>query len=200
MNFQPNNVYHIYNQGNNRQRVFSSDEDYTLFLRMIRDTIKPHCEIIAYCLMPNHFHLMVVTDDRCSQQIQQGGNTLDPITNGIRKLLSGYARVINKRTSRTGSIFRQKTKAKSLTCEAITQDALKPNDYYANCFYYIHLNPFTAGLHKKAEDWVFSSCKEYALLRNGSLVNIEQAKKFCNYNEQTFLKEMYERKDFVFDF
>lgn len=72
------------------------------------------------------------------------------------------------------------------------------NDYYTNCFYYIHLNPFAAGLVTKAEDWPFSSCKDYAGLRNGTLINIEAAKKYCDYKPQYFLSEMYGRKDMVF--
>jgi REP element-mobilizing transposase RayT len=59
MNFTPDNLYHVYNQGNNQQPIFTIEEDYYIFLRIIRKTISPHCEIIAYCLMPNHFHVLI---------------------------------------------------------------------------------------------------------------------------------------------
>ena len=78
------------------------------------------------------------------------------------------------------------------------QRITRPNDYYANCFYYIHLNPLKAGLVVKAEDWIFSSCKEYALLRNGTLVNVALAKKYCDYRSDYFLKELYSRRDIQF--
>jgi len=199
MTFQPDKLYHIFNQGNNKQTIFYSQDDYLTFLRLTRELIKPQCEIIAYCLMPNHFHFMVVTDERCEVVIQQGGNLLDPLTNGIRKLLSGYARIFNKKYGKSGSLFRQKTKAKMLEDEARLLKVIQPGDYYANCFYYIHLNPFQSGLVAKAEDWIFSSCKEYALLRKGTLVNIEMAKKYCDYSSEYFLKEMYGRRDIGFE-
>lgn len=143
---------------------------------------------------------MIATNDRCVEQVQQGGNLLNVLTNGFRKQLSGYARVFNKHNNKTGSLFRPKTKAKLLTIPAIQpgKNSFSINDYYTNCFYYIHLNPFAAGLVTKAEDWPFSSCKDYAGLRNGTLINIEAAKKYCDYKPQYFLSEMYGRKDMVF--
>ena len=96
MKFIRDNLYHIYNQGNNQQQIFSCSEDYITFLREIRICISPHAEIIAYCLMPNHFHLLVYVDNRVDKVIKQGGLFIDPLTNGIRKLLSGYARIFNK--------------------------------------------------------------------------------------------------------
>ena len=96
MNFTPHNVYHVYNQGNDKQIIFSCDEDYLIFLRMVRKTISAHAEIIAYCLMPNHFHLLIYTDERVTTTIKQGGLLIDSLTNGFRKLLSGYARIYNK--------------------------------------------------------------------------------------------------------
>ncbi|MEO8823204.1 MAG: hypothetical protein ABI366_06475 [Ginsengibacter sp.] len=53
MNFSPENVYHIYNQGNNHQKIFSCDEEYEIFLNLVRTNISVHCEIINWCLMPN---------------------------------------------------------------------------------------------------------------------------------------------------
>ena len=96
MNFLPDNVYHIFNQGNNHQAIFSCDEEYEIFLRLVRENIFAHSEIISWCLMPNHFHLMVYTDERVLNIKKQGGLQIDDLTNGIRKLLSGYARIYNQ--------------------------------------------------------------------------------------------------------
>jgi putative transposase len=52
-------IYHIYNQGNNRRRIFLIRENYLFFLKKIETYILPYADILAYCLMPNHFHLMV---------------------------------------------------------------------------------------------------------------------------------------------
>ena len=115
MNFSPDNLYHIYNQGNNHQKIFSCDEEYEIFLNLIRANIHAHCEIISWCLMPNHFHLLVYCDERIAELKKQGGIEIDDLTNGIRKLLSGYARIFNSRNERSGSLFRQKSKAKCLS-------------------------------------------------------------------------------------
>jgi putative transposase len=123
MTFSANNIYHIYNQGNNRQTIFFKREDYLMFLNLNKKLIHPNVATIAWCLMPNHFHFMVHTDERCNTKIKQGGIFIYPITNGIRKLLSGYARIFNNQNQRSGSVFRQKTKSKCLSDIKITSDS-----------------------------------------------------------------------------
>ncbi len=193
--YKPENIYHIYNQGNNNQRLFRSHEDYLLFLRMIRISILPFSELLAWCLMPNHFHLMAYTDDRLNTMVKQGGLILDPLTNGLRKLLSGYTRIYNKRYRRSGSLFRQKTKENCLSQNDEFRN-VNVRDYYFNCFNYIHQNPVRAGLVYNLEDWEYSSYKDYALLRNGTLCNKELAKKFCGYEPSTFIETSYALLDF----
>ena len=199
MNFIPDNLYHIYNQGNNQQNIFFDKDDYLIFLREVRKLLLPHCEIVAYCLMPNHFHLMVYTDERVEVLIKQGGLMIDKLTNGMRKLLSGYARIYNKKYSRTGSLFRQKTKYKLLSNDRILSNhSLSDSDYCCNCFHYIHQNPWRANLVNRMEDWDYSSFKDYAGLRNGSLCNKKLAEKYCSYNPKDFMKESY--RDLTDDF
>jgi len=192
MNFSPNNLYHIYNQGNNQQVIFNADDEYEIFLRLIRKNILPQAEILAWCLMPNHFHLMVYCDERILLQKKQGGLQIDLLTNGIRKLLSGYARIYNKKHHQSGSLFRQKTKSKCLSELDFLVKPKQFNDYYFNCFHYIHQNPLTAGIVPKIEDWKYSSFKDYAGLRNGTLCNKELAGKFCSYDSSTFVKTSYQ--------
>ena len=202
MNFTSGNVYHVFNQGNNREILFRQHDDYIIFLGEIRKLILPHCEILAYCLMPNHFHLMIYTDDRIINFIRQGGLFLDPVTNGFRKLLSGYARIANKKYNRTGSLFRQKTRYKLLTEESIVvRSVLDENEYCVNCFHYIHQNPWKAGLTGKPEDWEYSSFKDYAGIRNGTLCNKMLATRFCFYNPEDFMKVSYAEigEEFNFD-
>ena len=193
MKFIADNLYHIYNQGNNQQLIFSCSEDYLIFLRQIRICISPNAEIIAYCLMPNHFHLLIYVDSRIDVPVKQGGLMLNPLINGIRKLLSGYARVFNKKYNFSGSLFRQKTKSKCLS-DIILQDSLKSSiqNYCVNCFHYIHQNPFKAKLVNQMEDWEYSSFKDYAGLRNGTLCNKELAVMHCNYLKETFILDSYQ--------
>ena len=179
MKFTPGNLYHVYNQGNNRQEIFLSDEDYLIFLRLIRTLILPRAEILAYCLMPNHFHIMLYADERVEKEIQQGGILIDSLTNGIRKLLSGYARIFNKKYGKSGSLFRQKTKAKNLSENVVADSTLPAPDYYSACFNYIHHNPLEAGLVNDLKDWAYSSYPDFLDLRNGSLCNKQLALKYC---------------------
>jgi putative transposase len=190
MNFSPDNLYHIYNQGNNRQEIFSCNEEYKFFLNLIRENIKPNAEVISWCLMPNHFHIMVYTDERILDLKKQGGLVIDSLTNGIRKLLSGYARIYNSRHNQSGSLFRQKTKSKCLSETASKMNTQQ--DYYFNCFHYIHQNPLIANLVKKLEDWDFSPFKDYAGLRNGTLCNKLLVAKFCSYEMTTFIRTSYQ--------
>jgi len=63
MQFEEGYIYHIYNQGNNRQKIFFNRENYLYFLRKINTYILPYGDILAWCLMPNHFHLMVLVNN-----------------------------------------------------------------------------------------------------------------------------------------
>ena len=63
MIFEKGYLYHIYNQGNNKQKIFYNRENYLFFLRKINDYILPYADVLAWCLMPNHFHLMVLVNE-----------------------------------------------------------------------------------------------------------------------------------------
>lgn len=154
MEFYPEKLYHIYNRGINKQSIFFDEKHYLLFLTKIRHHFLPHCHIIAYCLMPNHFHFMVETKPKLVPFAFQ---------KDIGILLRSYTRKINHQRQRTGSLFQQHTKAKILE-----------NSHYHYpfiCFQYIHQNPIKANLVKKMGNWQFSSFKDYMGLRNGTLCN-----------------------------
>jgi putative transposase len=59
MQFESGNIYHIYNQGNNRQKIFFKRENYFFFLQKLELHVLPYADILAWCLMPNHFHFMI---------------------------------------------------------------------------------------------------------------------------------------------
>ena len=192
MLFLPNNIYHVFNQGNNRQPIFFHQKDYLIFLSLYKRLFPDNCSTMAWCLMPNHFHFMSLADERCNARIKQGGIYLDPITNSIRKLLSSYARIFNNQYRQTCSVFRQKTKAKCLSAIEIKPDSQHlVQDYYINCFHYIHQNPLVAKLANRLEDWEFSSFKDYAGLRDGTLCQKELAAIHCNYSPENFLEVSY---------
>ena len=59
MNIEKGYIYHIYNQGNNSQKIFFNRENYLFFIKKIRKYLLPYCDILSWCLMPNHFYIMV---------------------------------------------------------------------------------------------------------------------------------------------
>jgi putative transposase len=179
MHFERDQVYHVYNQGNNRQKTFATDNDYEIFFAYFQKLILPHADAISYCLMPNHFHFMLLTKPSCERVKLQGGIVIDSLTDGFRNLLSGYTRVFNARYEKTGSLFRQKTKANLLS----NANVLEPNhnglNDYVNCFHYIHNNPVTAALVDYPEQWKWSSAAYYAGVAQQSVCNKQLAVELC---------------------
>jgi len=192
-------IFHIFNQGNNRQKIFFKEENYYFFLRKIRKYILPYADILAWCLMPNHFHLMVLVNKvevipaETESERVTASHPLTPRTlnNSIAIMLRSYTRAINKQEKRTGALFRERTKAECVNCpdgiapsfftiNGVTQINVEiPERQYPQiCFNYIHNNPVKAGLVKNSVDWVFSSAADYAGLRDGDLVNKETALKY----------------------
>jgi len=156
--------YHIFNRGNNRQTIFFERENYVFFLdrmreyllEMIPDTDSSEAgqivatTIVGYCLMPNHFHLLVCPHD-------------GELSNRMQRLSISYTKAINKRYQRVGILFQGPFQAIPVQTE----------EYLLHLSRYLHLNPVFAGLVERAEDWVFSSYRDYLGLRQGTLVRPE---------------------------
>lgn len=162
--------------------LFNSSKDYLNFLKKIRLLILPKCELLAYSLMPNHFHFLVLATEKSSEPYSLGYLRSNQLSNAIRLLLSQYAQDYNTINNRSGSLFRQKTKAKNLTNPADTDAALL-------CFNYIHNNASKAGLVKKSVDWEFCSLKDYLGLRDGTLCNKKLALDLLGI-DRDYIKEM----------
>ena len=135
--------------------------------------------------MPNHFHFMIFTDERCEKVKQQGNLVLDPVTNGFRKLLSTYAHEFNKQNNRSGALFRPKTKSICLNDEIVKPRCNNSlSNYYFNCFNYIHNNPVKDGLVKTAADWEWSSYNSYYGTVKQSFCNKTLALDYCSFCEK----------------
>jgi len=187
MNIIADEIYHIYNQGNNSQIIFKSDKDYIEFLKIFRRFVFPHCKVLAYCLMPNHFHFEIYATAQSASIKKIGNIESSVLSNGFRLLQSSYAQSYNKKQSRTGSLFRQKAKAKGMS-EGV-------GNYAFIAFHYIHQNPFKAKLISKLEDWPYSSFPDYAGCRNGNLCDRELALQLIGYNKANFISESYSMID-----
>jgi putative transposase len=176
-------VYHIYNQGNNQETIFYCDEDYLEFLNLFRKFVYTRCTVLAYCLMPNHFHFLIDATEGSAKLKRIGNIDSCELSNGFRLLQSSYAQHVNNKYERTGSLFRQKAKAKST--------AAGDERYRFIAFNYIHQNPLVAGLVAKMEDWKYSSFADYAGLRNGTLCNKLLAEQLIGFDKSNFIKESY---------
>ena len=150
MDLFPDQYYHLFNRSNNNELVFKSEENYSYFLRKYVHYFQKGFDTIAYCLMPTHFHFLVMV------------NTKD--TDGVRKnlgiFLSSYTKAINVRCNRHGSLFQRHTKAKHVDKER----------YLITLLTYIHQNPVRAGLVRRLEEWPYSSFFHYAGLRNDAFL------------------------------
>jgi hypothetical protein len=113
--FYPNEYYHIYNRGNNQQPIFFNHSNYIFFIQKIRDQLLPVADIIAYCLMPNHFHFIIHANEISIKERKSfGGKPMQEFTYRLGILLSSYAQAINKQTILPVPCFSKKPALKYL--------------------------------------------------------------------------------------
>jgi putative transposase len=162
MNFKEDCTYHVYNRSN--EILFYNRDNYLFFLRKIRDHLLPYADVLSYCLMPNHFHLILtVNAEGVKYSEKKKREDMQLLSQSLGTVLSSYTQALNRQIGRRGNLFAHKTKAK------ILNDA--KDDYALNCFMYVHQNPNLAKLVERLEDWEFSSFPDYIGRRNGTLIN-----------------------------
>lgn len=142
--FVMDHYYHIYNRGVNRTTIFFSDRNYEFFIFKMSRYLLNTAEIVAYCLMPNHFHLLIRIKSESGFE------------RAISSFLISYVKSVNIDQDRVGPLFQGRFQSK----------AIEDDDYLLGLTCYIHLNPVMAGLVKTPEDWKFSSYREYVGLRS----------------------------------
>lgn len=188
MHFEPNEIYHIYNRGNNKNQIFFKEENYLYFLRKVRSEWLPLGNILSYCLMPNHFHFMMIPNEEACKNIvlNEKETHMQNLSKVIGKTISSYTKAIQKQENISGNLFQKKTKAKLLTYDP--KFSFTKRDYLETCFHYIHLNPQEAKLVIHLQDWVFSSWPDYYGFRNGTLVNKQLLQELLGYSPEDFKK------------
>lgn len=126
-------------RGNNGQKIFLGEDDYRTIVEMLLKLRERHAfRIYAFCLMPNHIHLLAEVGDVPTARIMQG-------------LLTAYARTFNRRYGHRGHVFEGRYKA--IVCDR--------ESYLLELTRYIHLNPVRARLVKRPEDWPWSGHQSY---------------------------------------
>ncbi len=159
--FAPGNIYHVFNRGVEKRRIFRDSLDRKRFVAVLS-----HCrpqdrvpsfslvkrvqkqrqlsgqylvDILCYCLMPNHFHLLL------KENIEAG------ISHYMQKLLNSYSRYFNVRYKRVGPLFSGRFRAVGI----------EGDDQFLHITRYIHLNPYVAGLCNNPLSRAWSSLDEY---------------------------------------
>ncbi|TYA74056.1 transposase [Seonamhaeicola marinus] len=137
---EKDHYYHIYNRGINSSNIFMSDDNMDYFLKLIDKHLKEKIEVIAYCLMNNHFHLITKV------------NTEGPIaTQSLSNLFNAYAKAFNKQQNRTGSLFEKHFKRKKILNE----------EYLKNLILYVHKNPQNHKVINDFRNYKFTSFNSY---------------------------------------
>jgi REP element-mobilizing transposase RayT len=141
-------TYHLYNRGNRKAEVFHDRQDYLYFLRQLRKYLLEFpVTLIAYCLMPNHYYLMVRQD---------GDNAISEMMQALGTSLS---KTYNEKYGTVGSLFQGKFR----------DEHVGDNGYLMFLARYIHRNPIKAKLCAAPEDWEFSNYRDVLGQRAGTL-------------------------------
>jgi len=191
--FAPGCHYHIYNRGVGKMTIFKDNQDFKVFYNRLKENLFPDKKIdrvknpqnkshspylrktlpngsfslIAFCLMPNHFHLLV----------RQNGNIA--VSMLISKVCGSYSKYFNLKYERVGSLFQDQFKS-------VLVDS---NEYLLWLSSYIHLNPRIAHITRKDADWKWGSYAEYLGVSLEEVCDkkiiLGQIKKSNGYKEMT---------------
>jgi putative transposase len=165
----PGNTYHLFNHANGKESLFVEEKNYGFFLDKISKYILPICRIYAYCMMPNHFHLLVGvrSEEELADYfsgIEQGESTNNPVetkqvvrftheqlvkkvSKSFSNLFNSYTQSFNKVYDRMGSLFMQNMK----------KEEISDDNSFCKVVHYIHANPVHHRFVDRIEDWPHSS-------------------------------------------
>jgi len=151
--------YHIYNRGNNSETLFKEPDNYKYFLSLYEKYIDPIADTLAYCLMSNHFHLVIKTKEERDIKSFSELHMFDGNAKGLKTdrkptpsmqfahLFDAYSKAINKRYGRTGSLFEHPFERRMIDNEPYLQRSIS----------YVHYNPVNARVAKTLAGYPWSS-------------------------------------------
>src|SRR5436190_1917991 len=131
-------AYHVFARGNAKQVIFLDDRDHQVFLDVVVEALSRFSwQCLAYCLMPNHYHLVV--------------RTRNPnLSRGMRQINGVYAQRFNHRHDRVGHVFQGRFGA----------TLIQEDEHLLEAIRYVVLNPLRAGLARSADEWLWCSHSE----------------------------------------
>lgn len=191
-----NGYYHAYNRGVEKRNIFMDHQDYVVFLSFLKRylteqndqiyKVRPRyridlfeeIELICYCLMPNHFHLLIK---------QSSSNS---ITNFMRALMNSYVSYFNKKYQRTGTLFEGKYKAVLVENEPQLLHLTR----------YIHLNPVSnTNTRSDLVEYKYSSYTEFMGKRSTSWIHPENILGFFKSSQKNSTDDILSYQSFVED-
>ena len=159
---EPDKTYHIYNRGINGESIFKEDRNYSFFLKRYTDFMVPVIDTFAYCLLTNHFHLLIrVRSENVIRQLvpaergwqeNKGLHSIEQIVSKqFAKFFSSYSQSVNKAIGRTGALVETPFERKEVTNE----------DYFTRLIWYIHTNPQKHKLVNDFRTYPYSSYRSH---------------------------------------
>jgi REP element-mobilizing transposase RayT len=141
----PGHFYHIYNRGNNRQNIFFEERNYFYFMQLYTHHVEPAVQTYAYCLLRNHFHLLVYI--KPDQETGQPGSPVKPLHQRFSNFFNAYARTINQTYGRSGALFQR----------PFGRIPVQSNAHLLHLVWYIHHNPQKHAFVDDFRAWPYSS-------------------------------------------
>ncbi|OUL64247.1 transposase [Flavobacterium sp. AJR] len=145
--FEAGQYYHIYNRGNNKEDIFIEEKNYNYFLEKVKKYILPIADIYAYCLLKNHFHIVLRIKDESNLSEKSKEKIHLPFSN----LFNAYSKSINKAYNRTGSLFQ----------EHLQRNRIEDEVYLKQLIIYVHLNPLKHKFTEYFDSYLHSSYRSY---------------------------------------
>ena len=156
---EPGNYYHIYNKAIGNDLLFKREDDYIYFFKKLKRYIFPVAEILSFCLIPNHFHLMTKMKEVEESEFE---SQIEIIKKAFSNFFNSYSKSFNKIHIRKGKLFNLPFKRIKITDES----------YFTWLIFYIHRNPVHHGLSNSIEDYRYSSY--HAILNENPNVNFSE--------------------------
>lgn len=155
----PNTYYHIYNHANGDDNLFREEKNYDFFLQKYHLHIDPIADTVAWCLMPNHFHLLVKIKSEAEvasnfpkfQTLERFEDRSKFVSKQFSNFFSSYSQAFNKVYNRRGSLFIKNFKRKEI----------RSDEYLKTLILYIQLNPVKHGFVSRNRDWQWTSFHEF---------------------------------------
>ena len=180
--------YHLYNRGVDKRNIFKDDDDYRVFLNLLKRYLSPESvkdrqgriypnfrqdiDLLAFCLMPNHYHLLIYVNDNA-----------ESMTGLIRSLTTAYSMYFNRRNKRSGHLFQDRFRAVTIQDDA----------YLWHISRYIHLNPLD--IKMDYNKYPYSSLGHYVGNKSADWLNADIILDMFRENKIDYSEFLDEYKD-----